>query len=202
MTSPAIFGLVLAALGPSAPDVYPTDAGDRVYAPGDWPTQPGQYPIIKARLIGEQRVSGARGNLQFTTTAAIRLIAEVSEAASIEDLGRTQIEAKLWRIKRQVEVAVMNSAELWRSIQQITTMRAQFAFDAEGATHLAGIQLDLDVEFFESGEDFDPPDGEPIELIAGHDTNSATGFANCGWSTLVTEDGAVLTDADAGNLTT
>ena len=59
-----------------------TDAEGDVFRPGDWPTQDGQYPIIKLRLIGEDRQSVSRsGPSQFTTITTIRISAEVSAPA-------------------------------------------------------------------------------------------------------------------------
>ena len=50
-------------------------------------------------------------------------------------------------------------------------MRAQLAFNAESATHLAGIQIDLALEHFEDADDFaQPPTGDldEVDLTASH----------------------------------
>lgn len=162
-TSSDLLDLVYQAL---STDGGATDAGGRVYKPGDWPTQPDQYPILKLRLIGEDRVSQGRASVQFTTTAIIRIIAEVSAPATLDDAGATGAETALWRVKRQVEVAIVNSYPLFRSIQQLASVRSQLAFNSEGATHLAGIQMDLSLEFYEGPEDFAPIEADEIDQVS------------------------------------
>ncbi len=153
-TSLDLLTMVVAALT-VAPDT--TAAGTRVYRPGDWPTQPGQFPIVKLRLIGERRASTGRGGaMSFTTVATIRLIGEVSAPATANGAGAAAAEAALWAVKRQIEVAVVNSYPLTSAIQQIAGMRAELAFNSEGATHFAGIQIDLDLEFYEDEDSFAP----------------------------------------------
>ncbi|MDQ2763016.1 MAG: hypothetical protein M3Y22_05860 [Pseudomonadota bacterium] len=132
-----------------------TDAGPRIFKPGDWPTQPDQYPIIKMRLVTEDRQSISRsGPAEFITTATIRLATEVSALATPFDAGATAAESQLWALKRQVDVAVVNSYPLMSEIQQIAAMRSQLTFTSEAATHLAGMQTDIALEFYEGPEGF------------------------------------------------
>jgi len=141
-----------------------TDAADNVYRPGDWPTQVDQYPIIKMRLIAEDRQQLARsGPAEFLTVATVRIVGEVSAPVELDNLGATRAEALLWRLKRQIEVAVVNSYPLTTQIQQIVSMRSQLAFDSEGSTHLAGIQTDIAFEFYEGPESFAPPDVDDLD---------------------------------------
>jgi len=151
-----------------------TDAEDRVYKPGDWPSQPGGYPIIKMRLLAENRqsISGSTAP-EFTTTATIRFVGEVSEPAQLDDLGAAAAEAALWKLKRQIDVAVVNSYPLMKRIQNIPSIRAQLAFNSEGATHLAGIQLDMDLEFYEGPESFAPVKTVDLNEASLADTNHA-----------------------------
>ena len=143
-----------------------TEAADNVYRPGDWPTQPDQYPIVKMRIIGEERVSIARGGPpEFTTTTTIRLAVEASAPALTDDLGATDVEAALWRIKAQVEAAVVNSYPLTSMIQQIASMRSQLAFTSEAATHLAGVQIDIALEFYEGPESFAPVTTDDVDEV-------------------------------------
>lgn len=152
ITSIDLLGLVRDALVAAG-----TDAGSRIYAPGDWPTQPDSYPITKIRLVNESRQSIARSSApEFTTTALIRIISEVSAPAKLDDAGATDAEMACWRIKRQNEVAIVNGYPLTASIQQISSIYSQLAFNSEGTTHLAGIQTDLALEFYEGPESFAP----------------------------------------------
>lgn len=143
-----------------------TDALTRVYGPGDWPSQSDTMPILKLRLLSEDRQCLSRnGPPEFTTTASIRIIGEVSAAAAEDDAGATVAETALWFLKRQVEVAVINSYPLTRAIQQIATVRSQIAFNADSELHLASIQMDLAIEFFESAEDFAEVYSAPLTSI-------------------------------------
>lgn len=143
-----------------------TDAQGDVFRPGDWPTQDGQYPIIKLRLIGEDRQSASRsGPTDFTTVTTIRIVGEVSEPARLDDAGATEAEARLWALKRQIDVAVINSYPLASAIQRVLSMRSQLAFNADSATHLAGIQTDLALEFYEGPEQFAPVDTSDLHEV-------------------------------------
>jgi len=134
-----------------------TAAGTNVYKPGDWPTQDGQYPIIKLRLVHEQRTSLGRGGaIQFTSVATVRISAEVSGLATVDDAGAMAVEGAVWALKREIEVAVVNSSPLTQSIQNIPTMTSQLAFNSDAATHVAGVQIDLSLEFYEGPENFAP----------------------------------------------
>lgn len=143
-----------------------TNAGTRVFRPGDWPSQSETKPQIKLRLFDENRVSISRsGAPEFTTTATIRVLAEVEAPASEADAGASAAEAAVWALKRQIEVAVVNSYPLTAMIQQIASMRSQLAFNAEGAMHLGAVQIDLAIEFYEGPESFAPVGSDNIDLM-------------------------------------
>lgn len=133
-----------------------TDLGSRIYRPGDWPTQPGQYPIGKLRLVAESRQSLGHGStIEFVTTATIRLLIECSEPAQLDDSGAASVEQALWQVKRQAEVAVIGSYPLELNIQRFVSVQSQLAFTT-AATHLAGVQMDISIEFYEGPESFAP----------------------------------------------
>ncbi|HEX7850139.1 MAG TPA: hypothetical protein VF485_10460 [Sphingomonas sp.] len=156
-----------------------TDAQNRVYKPGDWPSQDEQYPLIKMRLIHEARTSLGRGGaFDFLTVATIRLTGEVSAPATIDDAGATGAESALWRLKRQIEVAVINSYPLTKLIQNIPTIVSQLDFSSEGATHLAGVRIDLQLEFYEGPESFAPVAAVDLEEVTiANTTLPPTGIA-------------------------
>lgn len=149
-----------------------TNAEGRVYKPGDWPVQPDQYPIVKMRLLGESRQGIAvSGGPEFTTTATIRLQLEVSAPATIDDVGATAAETNAWTLKRQVEVAIINSYPLFGRIQNLAAIRSQLAFSSEAATHLAGVQMDLDLVFYEGPESFAAIEAVPLTAVRLTDTH-------------------------------
>ncbi|KUR80761.1 hypothetical protein [Novosphingobium sp. FSW06-99] len=151
-----------------------TDAGTRVYSPGDWPSQQATLPQIKLRIARESRVSlGRSGAPQFTTTATIRILVEAQAFAEADDAGAAKAQDYAWRMKRQVEVAIINSYPLFREIQQLASMRSDLAYNADGATHIAGIQMDLDFEFYEGPESFAPIAASTISDVLISPTNYA-----------------------------
>ncbi|MDR3408468.1 MAG: hypothetical protein P4L68_08220 [Methylovirgula sp.] len=134
-----------------------TGAGRRVYSPGDWPSQKATLPQIKLRILREVRQSlGRSGAPEFTTTTTIRILAEAQAYALEDNAGATAAEAAAWALKRQIEVAIINSYPLFSEIQQLASMRSDLAYTSEGDTHVAGIQMDLDFDFFEGAECFAP----------------------------------------------
>ncbi len=157
-----ILTLVVAAL--RFPDA--TGAGARVYRPGDWPTQGGQYPILKLRVPRESKQSVARGGPpEFTVTTTIRIVGEVSAPAEVNDAGAAVAEAALWALARQVEVAVIGSYPLEQQIQQFASVDSQLAFNSDAETHLAGIQIDLAVEWYQGPESFAPIIAEDLAVL-------------------------------------
>lgn len=169
MTSLDILAMVVAA-ATAKPDT--TAAGERVYGPGDWPAQADGYPFFKLRVSSEDRTSLGRGGPpEFTTLATIQVFGEVSTAAQAQDAGATVAENELWALKRQFEVAVINSYPLTASVQQIASMRTRLGFDSSGDTHLGSMLTELVIEFYEGPEEFAPvevEDFETAEVTATH----------------------------------
>lgn len=149
-TAETLLDLVYAAL------LEVTDAGQRVYRPGDWPTWDKQYPALKLRVFSEDKQSVGRGGINFIVTATIRILGQVSAPANEDDGGAEVAEAALRALSRQVEVAVINSYPLTSKLQQFASVRSQFKFTSEAEDHLAGIQIDLGLEYYQGWEDFAP----------------------------------------------
>ena len=176
-TSADILDAVAAALTPDEGGVAPTSAGARVRRPGDLPTQQDQYPELQVRMVSENRASLGRATPQYTTTAVIRVQGKVSAPASLEDPNVSDVEAQLWQLKREVDVAIVNSYPLFSIVQQLASTQAQMAFDAQ-ATHLAGVQIDFAFEFYEGPEDFAAIAAEPLdELVASPAEENFGGFS-------------------------
>lgn len=129
----------------------------RIYRPGDWPTQPDQYPIGKLRLVSENRQSLGHGaTVEFLTIATIRLLLECSAPAALDDSGAAAVESQLWSLKQAVEAAVIGSYPMLEEIQRFVSVNSQLAFTT-AATHLAGVQMDIAIEFYEGPESFFQP---------------------------------------------
>lgn len=171
ITSETLLDLVVAAVRDPRADapkpVYATDAGENVFRPADWPTQDGQYPRLKLRVIRETKQSLARsGPPEFTVTTVVRIVGEVSELAEEDDAGATAAEQSLWRLARQAEVAVIGSYPLMRAIQQIASVDSQLAYSSDGEAHLAGIQVDIAIEWYQGPEAFAPVEADDLDEIA------------------------------------
>jgi hypothetical protein len=159
-TSAELLDLVVAALRVDGATV----AGSRVYRPGDRPTQNDQYPNWRARVVRESKQSlGRGGGPAFTVTTTIRLIGEVS----VGDAGAAEAEAELWRMQREAEVAIVGSYLLTTKISQIASIDSQLSYNSDGETHLAGIQCDLALEFYQGPEDFAPTESDDLNEIDG-----------------------------------
>lgn len=163
MTSDDLLELVKEALLGADDTGFPTDAGDRVRGPGDLPTQSDDYPLLKVRLVSENRQSLGRDTVIFQTMATVRVIGEVSAPATLGDVSTSSAEPQLWRLKRQVEIAVINSYPLFRQIQQLASIASQLAFSGDQGQHLAGMQSDFAFEFIEGGDDFAPIAADDLE---------------------------------------
>lgn len=155
VTSAGLLAIVVEIL--STPGA--TDASGQVFSPGDWPTQNDQYPRLKPRVVREVKQSlGHGGGPSFTVTATLRIIGEVSAVAQENDAGATAAAAALWRLARQVEVAVIGNPALWNAgVQQFSSVDSQLAYNSDSETHLAGIQTDIALEFYQGPEDFAQP---------------------------------------------
>lgn len=169
-TAADLFELAYQQLTPTDKLEAPTSAEDRVRRPGDLPTQSDAYPNIDMRLISETKQSTGRGSIGFTTTATIRFTGKVSAPANIEEPLTSDIEVRLWTLKREIERAIINSYPLFSVVQQLVSVQSQLAYDA-AATHLAGIQSDYTFEFYESAEDFAPLPVDDLTQIVATDAN-------------------------------
>lgn len=143
-----------------------TQLGERVFKPGDWPSQPDQWPLARVRLAREERQSAGRGGPdQFTTTAWVMVTIEASAYALEDNQGAAEAEAQLWTIKREIDAAILNNPAIGAIISQFVSIRSSLIYSSESATHLAGLQIDLGAEFFEGGDGFGVPAADAIDTI-------------------------------------
>lgn len=175
-TSASLLAVVVSILSAAGT----TDAGLQVFSPGDWPTQSDQYPRLKARVIRETKQSlGRGGGPAFTVVGTVRIIGEVSTPVQFDDAGAATAAAALWQLARQVEVAVIGNDALWRAgVQQFSSVDSQLAYNSDGETHLAGIQIDIGLEFYQGPEDFAQTTSTDLdEVVTNWPAFPPTGFA-------------------------
>ena len=157
-TAADLVGLIVGILQLQDPTshLYPTDAGPRVYAPRDWPSWDSQYPVVFVSAPEETKTSMGRHVPQFTVVVTARLSIRVAKPAVAGDGSAGQAEAQLWAIQRQLEVALINAYAISLPIQQFPTITTRLAYSSEGALHLAGLVMEVGLEFYQGYEDFAP----------------------------------------------
>lgn len=165
-SSDDVLALVVAAMlgsgATASPPTYATNAGPRVFAPRDWPTQPTQFPLVRAWVVREGMQGTARsGAPSFTVTTTIGIVAETSALAQANDAGAGAAAAAATVIDRQIKVAVINGYPLMSLIQQIARVDSQYTYRAADA-HFAGVQILMDIEWFASPSSFQPMATVPL----------------------------------------
>lgn len=160
-TSDLLQGLIVAALTGT------TGAGDKVFAPRDWPTTPGEMPILLIQSPTEHKESlGRSGAQQFTTTVTIRVVGRMTAKAQTGDAGAGALLAALGVLQGQIQVAVINSYDLSQQIQQIASVDVKNGVSSEAEQHLGELVMDFHLETYEGPEDFAPVTASPIDQLA------------------------------------
>lgn len=160
MNSATIRQLTVAAL-----KAGPTDAGDRVYTPRDWPTRSADYPALLVQTPFDQKHSMGRNAPQFTSVTTVRITGRVEAFDTEIDNGALLAEEALEALRLQVERAVINSYELTRSTQQFREVRSTIDVDSTGESHIGQLLFELDVEYFQGPEDFYPIHTDTLQGI-------------------------------------
>lgn len=146
-----------------------TDAGQSVFSPFDWPTQPDSYPFIGVRAPKERKESLGKAAPLFLVTTTIEIVARTRSAALPHDAGSAQALAALEVLKGQIEVALINNPAVWvkdasgaARIQQFASVESEMSTSSEGEMPLASLVMHIEVEFVQGPEDFYPIPSNPI----------------------------------------
>jgi hypothetical protein len=164
-TTETLVAAVVGVLTTKTNGAYPTQAGARVYEPRDWPTWDNQYPVLLISAPRERKESLGRNAPKFTVVTTVRVSARASSAASADDGNAGVVQATLWAMQRQIEVAIINAYTVQLPIQQILSVESQLTFDSSGEKHLGELLIDLDLEFYQGTNDFAPIPSAPLELV-------------------------------------
>jgi hypothetical protein len=133
-----------------------TDAGKNVFAPRDWPTWDGSYPVVLVSAPEEDGASLGRNAPQFTVTTTVRIEARRQLPATASDAAAASLMDGLQAMREQVKQAVINSPDLTKITQQYPFFRSRITTDPSGDEHLGQMVMDLGVEFYQGPEDFWP----------------------------------------------
>lgn len=126
--------------------------GVTVESPGDWDTPPGKLPNIKLRCGTERKQSVTKSMPEFTTTVTLEVLARVVASTDVD--AQDQIEA----LGQIIEQAILGAPAFIKILQQVSSITTVTEITSEGQRHLAGIQMLIDCEVFES---FDPTEINP-----------------------------------------
>jgi hypothetical protein len=162
----AATAVLLTPTSAGPPAVYPTDAAARVYAPRDWPTWDNQYPCIFVSGPREKKASLGRSTApEFTVVSTVRIVARTQALGAIEDGGAGVVEAELWALQRQIEVAIINSPSLMPLLQQYPSVDSETGINSDGKQHLGELVMEVAMEYYQGPEDFYPVDGPELTQV-------------------------------------
>ncbi|WP_145587189.1 ATP-binding protein [Yersinia kristensenii] len=154
-----------------------TDAEGRIYSTDIWPIT--TYPAILLQTPVEVKESIGRNAPQFKTMTTLRISGHIQ--LSEADNRVTEAALALERLCEQIQLAVINSYELTRQIQQFAKVRTTMGIDSNSEPHFAQVTVELDLEYYQGPEDFFPletlqltgldvtidmPDGTTAPLVA------------------------------------
>ncbi|WP_124492520.1 hypothetical protein [Burkholderia stagnalis] len=125
--------------------VLGTIAGVNLYSPGDWNVTASKLPAIKLRYgVEEKRSKGVSGQTSFDTVSVFEIRVEVSAESGPKAL------LALEDLQADIEAAIFKSVPLRRLAQDFPMMRTQTAVQADGETHIGGLQIELGVTMYET----------------------------------------------------
>jgi hypothetical protein len=159
-----------------------TDAGNRVFIPGDWPTQLDQFPLVLVQVTRDDKASIGRGAVGFTVVTTIRITARVDALGEPSDQGGAHAEDKLWSLQRQIELAVINSDNFVDPdagapfLQQFPSIRSQVGVNADGETQIAELVMEVGMEYFQGPDDFYATVATDIAGFNMHDQRPGLGL--------------------------
>ncbi|TCK39650.1 hypothetical protein B0G84_4990 [Paraburkholderia sp. BL8N3] len=148
-----------------------TDAGQAVFSPYDWATAPDAYPIVLVHARRERKESLGRNVPQFNVTATIEIIARTKSPALVGDAGSAVALAAAERMKAQIESALINNPAIWadpsggQRIQQFSSVDSELTTSSDGEMPMAELSMSVDVEFFQSADDFFPIQTYPVQGV-------------------------------------
>ncbi|UEC03968.1 ABC transporter permease [Burkholderia vietnamiensis] len=148
-----------------------TDAEQAVFSPFDWPTAPDAYPSILVHARKERKESLGRNVPQFNVTATLEIIARTKSPALVGDAGSAVALAAAEKLKAQIESALINNPAIWadpaggQRIQQFSSVDSELTTSSEGEMPIAELLMTIDVEFFQTADDFFPIPLAPLHGV-------------------------------------
>jgi hypothetical protein len=109
---------------------------------------------------------------QFNVTTTIEIIARTKSPGYAGDLGSVAALAAAETLKAQIETELINNPAIWvlpdgsQRIQQFSSVESELSTNSEGEMPIAELLMTIEVEFFQSADDFFPI---PITPLQGMD---------------------------------
>jgi len=145
-----------------------TEAGANVFAPRDWPTWSGEYPVVMLHASSEEGTSLGRNAPQFDVTATIQITGRMQAPAQDSDAAASVLQVKLEVMREQIKMALINSPQIMSSLQQFPFFRSKIVTDPSGEEHLGELSMEIGMEFYQGPEDFYPIPTVPLETVNIH----------------------------------
>lgn len=148
-----------------------TDAGESVYSPFDWPTDPKSYPTILVHCRRERKVSLGANTPQFDVYSTLEVIARTRSPALVGDAGSAAALLAAEALKSQIEVALINNPAIWidpaggQRVEQFSSVESDINSSSEGEMPSAELLMLIDVKFYQGPEDFFPIPAEPLSTV-------------------------------------
>lgn len=155
-----------------------TQAGDKVYSPRDFPTNDGDLPALRLKVVrsSSENLVGNAGPSQFNTTDTLEVLIRCDATASLDDEGAADAEERVDAIAEQVERLIVNAPELQLlGVDEFKAIRRAFGYDGSAALHLGEAMLEFDYVYLQPADDFARPDDAPLTQVAV--TGTATPYA-------------------------
>ncbi|ARL91019.1 ABC transporter permease [Burkholderia pseudomallei] len=148
-----------------------TSAGNAVYSPFDWPTNPSQYPLILVHARKERKVSLGPNTPEFDVYTTVEIIARVRAPAGMVDTGSVAALAGAETLKLQIEATLINNPDIWadpaggQRIEQFTSVDSEINTSSEGEMPIAELAMSIEVKFYQGPEDFFPIPVHPLTTV-------------------------------------
>lgn len=143
-----------------------TAAGERVYVPRTWPTEPGTMPLIVLEPGKETQRSKGRSVPQFDVVGGVRARGRVYAKSGAGDAGAIAALAAACILKRQMEVAIVGRRELRLLVQSVATVETTVTIGREGEVVFGEVLMEFGLDYYRGPDEFHPTGGDPLEELA------------------------------------
>ena len=121
-----------------------TLAGDSVFEPRDWPTDPKLFPIVLVQAPRERKEILYPGQPAFNTTITMVVVGRVWGATVEEANSRVNI------LAIQIEDALLISPLIAEAVQQFISIETQIAVSSQGGEQIGEVGLSFEFSVYQA----------------------------------------------------